>query len=273
MKILVPTDFSDCAKYALDAAILIAKKTAGEVYLTHVFNPLNIGFYDVPEDSEFYKKSLKQKLELMKDLEDYVKSNGVEVRSDIFNNDLTNSILYVDSYFDSDLIVMGSHGVSGKQEWFIGSNAQKVVRKLHKKVFVVKEPFTTATLKKACYVTGLETASQAAFKDFLEFIKIFDVDQLDILTIDTSSYFSQPTFLMKSIAKELKEIAHEFNVKANFYQDFTIARGVEHFTNDQNINLIGISNKERHPLKRIFQGSNVEMIVNHSSVPVLTIDG
>ncbi|MBK7409888.1 MAG: universal stress protein [Saprospirales bacterium] len=36
--------------------------------------------------------------------------------------------------------------------------------------------------------------------------------------------------------------------------------------------LIGISNHERHPLKRILVGSNVEALINHSKLPVLVID-
>jgi Universal stress protein family len=38
-----------------------------------------------------------------------------------------------------DVIVMGSHGASGVKEFFIGSNAEKVVRRSSVPVFVLKD--------------------------------------------------------------------------------------------------------------------------------------
>lgn len=273
MKILVPVDFSSYSRFAVDAAVLLAAKNKGEIYLVHAFNPPNIGLEDMPVESDYVQSILKIKLEKMNKLVTEISAKNISVRSDIFNDDLIDSIKYVDSFFNSDLIVVGSHGVSGKEEWFLGSNAQKVVRKLHKKVLVIKEKLTSLDFKKACYVSNLELSSKVAFVEFLQFIKMLGIQDLEVLTIDTSSFFSQPTLLIKTLAKDFKEIAKDFNVKVAFYQDYTVAAGVDHFTSNNDIDFIGISNKERHHLKRIFQGSNVEMIVNHSEVPVLTIDG
>ena len=272
MKILVPTDFSEFAQFAIDAAILIAEKTNGEIYLLHVYDPPNVGLVDLPSDSKYFQEVLNKKLGEMKAIENTISSRNISVRTDIFKGNLIENINYVDSFFNPDLILMGSHGVSGKEEWFIGSNTQKVVRKVHNKILVLKQALKDLDFKKACYVSNFEISSRVAFMEFLQFMKLFEIKDLDVLTIDTSSFFSQPTILMKTLAKEFKEIAKEFNVKVNFYQDYTVAAGVEHFTTAHDIDLIGISNKERHHLKRIFQGSNVEMIVNHSDIPVLSID-
>ena len=48
---------------------------------------------------------------------------------------------YCDAYaeaYEVDLIVMGSHGASGLNEWLIGSNAQKIVRLAHCPVLTIK---------------------------------------------------------------------------------------------------------------------------------------
>lgn len=272
MKILVPTDFSVFSMYAVDAAILLAEKTNGEILLVHAFNPPNIGFDDMPMESKVVQSILKKRKTKMNILENKISAKQIPVSTELINNNIPDSIAYLDSSFNSDLIIMGSHGVSGKEEWFIGSNTQKVVRKLHKNVLVLKQPLSNLNFQKACYVSNLDLSSKAAFIDFMNFIKIFDVKNIDVLTIDTSSYFSQPTVLIKALAKDFKEIAEDFNVNVVFYQDYTVAAGVDHFTAENDIHIIGISNKERHRLKRIFQGSNVEMIINHSDIPVLSID-
>lgn len=271
MKILVPTDFSKFSEYAVDAAIYLAQITKGEIYLLHSYNPPNIGLKDMPSGSDYFQKVLDKKLELLKKVETKIATKNIPVNSKIFTGKLVDNISYVNSFFDPDLILMGSHGVSGKEEWFLGSNAQRIIRKIENNVLVLKKPFQPLKLMKACFVTNFDLSSKVAFYEFLNFIKVLGIKNLDVLTIDTSSFFSQPTILMKTLGKEFKEIAHKFDVKVSFYQDYTVAAGVEHFSVSNEIDFIGISNKEKHPLKRIFQGSNVEMIVNHSDSPVLSL--
>ena len=84
-------------------------------------------------------------------------------------------------------------------------------------------------------------------------------------------YLTQPTFIMQSALKDYKKIAKDYNVSTHFIKDFSIDSGVRHFVEDHKIDLIGIANSFKHPIKRIFNGSNVEVIVNHSKVPVITI--
>ena len=271
MKILVPTDFSEFSEYAIDAAIYLAQLTKGEIYLLHSYDPPNIGLKDMPSGSDYFQKVLNKKLENLNKVESSIANKNISVRSDIFSGKLIDNISYVNSFYEPDMILMGSHGVSGKEEWFLGSNAQRIVRKIENNILVLKQPLQPLKFMKACYVTNFDMSSKAAFIEFLNFIKVLEIKELDVLTIDTSSFFSQPTLLMKTLGKEFKEIAADFDVNVSFYQDYTVAAGVEHFSNSNDIDFIGISNKDKHPLKRIFQGSNVEMIVNHSDVPVLSI--
>ena len=58
-KILVPTDFSECSKNALDAAMNIAIKTNAEIELVHVYDRPVIGFVDLNIDHKKNKAMLK----------------------------------------------------------------------------------------------------------------------------------------------------------------------------------------------------------------------
>lgn len=61
-------------------------------------------------------------------------------------------------------------------------------------------------------------------------------------------------------------------VKIHFYKDYTVEAGIRHMSESIEADLVSLSNHNRRPLKRIFSGSNVEALINHSQIPVLSID-
>jgi len=275
MKLLIPTDFSSYADYALQMGINIAKTTKAEIHLLHcldeinLIDKINLGKTQSEDVKMHIQRWAQEKLEL---LQREVSNHGIECKIDLLNGRLLDNLqtcLNKDSYA---AIVMGSHGASGKEEWFIGSNTSKAVRRLHNNILVVKKPVETLDFSEVVFVTGLHVDEKKSFRIFLDFIKPFDVKELHIMSVDTYNYFAQPSVVMKEALEDFKEIASDLDAKCHFYSDFSIQAGIRHFTEDFNIDLIGISNYIRSPLKRMFQGSNVEMLVNHSALPVLSID-
>ena len=143
--ILVPTDFSNCASYALEAAVALAKRFDANLHLYHNLDPpakwQGLSLEEKEQDPD-YREQVKQ-VELQMD-------KVLEQHSDTAINFYINSEAFLKSITACveengiDLIVMGSHGASGKNEFFIGSNAQKVVRAVHCPVLVIKKPLETS---------------------------------------------------------------------------------------------------------------------------------
>ncbi len=274
-RILVPTDFSTCADDALDAAIKIANRLNAEIHIYHSAALPN-DWEDIPVEDKI-KDSINRSIALMARnrltiRQEKVESAGIIGHIHYTGGELIDNIHEILEKVDFDLIVMGSHGVSGKRQWFIGSNTQKVVRKFHKNVLVIKETVSSEIFKRVVFVSGLDKKDQDSFRRFLEFIEPFEIEELHILAVNVSGFFSQPAILMREALKDFEAIAQGFNCSSTFYPDYSVEAGLRHFTKDKNLDLVGISNKSRHPLKRIFLGSNVELIVNHSTVPVLSLD-
>ena len=122
------------------------------------------------------------------------------------------------------------------------------------------------------FVSGLTEDDQGVFLNFLEFLAPFSVSKVHILTVNTSSYFAQPPVVIQSVQKDFEALADEYNVESHFYKDYSVDAAVRHFSEENNIQFIGISNRKRNSIKRFFQGSTVETLVNHLPVPILTID-
>ena len=275
MNILVPTDFSDYARYAFDLALQIAGQNKATVHLYHSA--------DIPDDWEHLDATTKsndtankyiaiEARNKMAELKAFAEEKGIDCKYHYTGGRFLKNITEVLAKIPVDLIVMGSHGASGKEEWFIGTNSQRVIRKISIDTLIVKEPIDTFDPKKVVFITGLDVVDKEAFKHFLDFISGYAVSEVHVLTIDTSSWFSQPSIVMLEGLKDFKEIASGYNCTTHFYRDYSIQAGIRHFVHDRNIDFIGISYKHRNPIKRLFQGNNVEMLVNHTELPILCVN-
>jgi len=275
MRILVPTDFSDCADYAYEAACKIAQTTSSVIHLFHAaVLPENI--IGISKESALMH-DLREKIEknvqdLMYDRKELAKSYNVELKTDFSFGRFNNAVREYDELYDFDLIVMGSYGASGKQEWFIGSNTQKLVRKLRKNILVIKNRIGPLNFDKVMFPSNLTKDDKEAFVEFLQFLKIFNTKEVHLLAVNTGGYFNQPATLMMELLDDFKELVEGMECKTHFISDYSVEAGIRHFSEEFDIKLIGISNLVRNPIKRLFQGSNVEMLVNHSDLPVLAID-
>jgi len=129
--ILVPTDFSECARFALEVAVDLAKKTNCTIHLLHVVDipvtsyDVGMNTYENIPETMFLMNNAK---ESMAKLENDPILSGVTTTT-MVEFDLTYSKINNEAENKNvDLIVMGSHGASGFKEFMIGSNAERVVR-------------------------------------------------------------------------------------------------------------------------------------------------
>lgn len=272
-KILVPTDFSYCAKYALDAAVKLAQQHEAELYLFHHIKSLPEGWHKMMDLERSLQKELLQEVEnvevLLADLK--AKFSSVKIQTGYLGGRFTKAMQFIVEQENIDLLVMGSHGASGKTEYFIGSNAQKVVRQVHCPALVIKEPVEEIDFKKVVFASGFGEQDKAALRQLVELMKPYN-PELHLVYINTDPFWGLPYTTIMQLMNEFKPICAPLDCKLHYFRDLAIERGVRYIADDLNADLIAISNYERHPLKRLFLGSNVEMLVNHAEIPVLSLD-
>jgi nucleotide-binding universal stress UspA family protein len=139
-KILVPTDFSTEAGYALDVAAHIAKKTGAEIELLNVidapYSAVGVGGEILPAEIAVDQKAIQKMAETiktkLKNIAEDKKLKGIKVTYkvdiDRINNRITEEIVNE----KVDMLIMGSKGSSGLDEFLIGSNTEKVVSRASK---------------------------------------------------------------------------------------------------------------------------------------------
>jgi universal stress protein A len=133
-KILVPVDFSDCSKKALEYAIPFAKQFGAELHLVHVLEP----FPAVPEMAPFDPDTIEDAHRDMASLE---KAVGKKVRTTALFRDGTphREIAEAARELGADLIIISTHGHKGLARMVLGSTAEKVVRYAPCPVLIVRE--------------------------------------------------------------------------------------------------------------------------------------
>ena len=143
--ILVPTDFSECARHAVPAAASLARLTGARVVCLHVVEPVvtAVGWVPVaealplPDMSERLEGSAARELPKVAAGAEF---EGLEVEDLIAHGEAASEIVRVAAERGVDLIVISSHGRTGLGRILFGSTAESVVRHATCPVLVVKPP-------------------------------------------------------------------------------------------------------------------------------------
>jgi universal stress protein A len=144
-RILLPTDFSGCANYALPYAAAIARAANATVVCVNVVEPIvpAVGYSGMAEAMPIAEMSEQMEDSAERELPDVMACDelrGVKVEEVIGHGDAAAEIVRIASEQNVDLIVISSHGRTGLGRIFFGSTAEAVVRHAGCPVLVVKPP-------------------------------------------------------------------------------------------------------------------------------------
>ena len=142
-KILVPCDFSKPAINALKFALDIAERSRGSVILAHVIE-LPVMYDTTLMPALYFEEQLledlkKKAVAQFKKIIEKNKREQVKIFSHVEFGPISRRILDMIVAQSIDIVIMGSHGASGLREYFIGSNAEKIIRKSPVPVVVTKD--------------------------------------------------------------------------------------------------------------------------------------
>ncbi|MBN9285200.1 MULTISPECIES: universal stress protein [Flavobacterium] len=269
-KILVPTDFSDHAEYALKVAAQIARKNDGEIVLLHMLELPHEGSdaigsgHEIPEIM-FFKKKAEERLD---EIANSSILSGINVTQITKLERAFDGVLDISNKNEIDLIVMGSHGASGFKEMFIGSNTEKVVRHSEVPVLVIKKESDNFNVDKFVFASDFTDEVKKPFEKVVEFANQFNA-KIHLLMVNTPNNFKSTAVAEKMMADFITPFSIN-NYSTHIYNDVNVEKGVLHFAKNIDADLIGISTHGRKGISHFFNGSISEDLVNHAKRPVVT---
>jgi nucleotide-binding universal stress UspA family protein len=128
--ILVPTDFSETAKHALDYTIALAAKLDARIHVVHVIGipALGIPELGVALTSTMIDSLVRDNQAALDRLVDAHRSQATFGETILRTGDARETILQVANEIHADLIVIGTHGRRGISRALLGSVAEAIVR-------------------------------------------------------------------------------------------------------------------------------------------------
>ncbi|HWA34455.1 MAG TPA: universal stress protein, partial [Cyclobacteriaceae bacterium] len=163
--LLVPTDFSATAQAALDVAASIAKKVSAKLMLLHVVEAPGSGSFNVeaqvagPQDWDnklFTMKLIQNGRAKLARLAEQTAAKGVDVTQLLRIGNPFHGMQDIVAEQNVDLIIMGTNGVSGFRELFIGSNTEKIVRRAGCPVLSIPSKQRNNEFKTIVYAASLQ---------------------------------------------------------------------------------------------------------------------
>ena len=160
-RILVPTDFSDCAQAAADVAIAIAVKTNAEIYFLHLHTPDPTGGHMAMHGGGSHEGHPHHDCSgpARARLDQLVKAaeqQGISAKSALVLDEDWEQVEKHAEAFSIDLIIMGSHGVKGIRRIFLGSHALQMIRHTDLPVLIIKSATADFKIRSVVFVTTLE---------------------------------------------------------------------------------------------------------------------
>jgi nucleotide-binding universal stress UspA family protein len=269
-KILIPTDFSKYADLAIEAGAQIAQKNNAEIVLIHMLelpgqsNDALTGETSIPAIMLFKNKAD----ETLKDIKNRPYLKGIPIKEVVLLDNASRGIANYSNQNDIDLIIMGSHGSSGFEEIFVGTNTEKVVRLSNTPVLIIKNKIDKLDIKKIIFASDFSKEIKKPFLELLKFVNIFNA-KLKLVMICTPNSFKTTS----SAQKIMKEFVAEFDMpdySMEIHNDTNIEKGITNYADAKEADLIALCTHGRTALTHFFNGSISEDLVNHTTRPVIT---
>ncbi len=123
---MIPIDFSETSIFALKTGLAMANRLSADLRLVYVINKQDYARgFEQERLSESSPARTLDRLLLENRQEYFVKDGKFDYK--IRNGQVTEELVNQARYDDTTLVVMGSHGVSGITERWIGSNAYRMI--------------------------------------------------------------------------------------------------------------------------------------------------
>ncbi|WP_428741338.1 universal stress protein [Tenacibaculum sp.] len=270
--ILVPTDFSDCARAAEDYALKIAKKANAEIHFLHLLMT-PIDWEKLPLEKEKNYPETKAQIGYadseLKKLKNRAEKLGLKAKSFLIFDKGREEIHKHIKQYKHDFVVMGSHGANGIKS-IIGSNTQRVVRYSNAPVLVVKDDLKNIDIKNIVFASTFEEDVHKPFlqiKNFADIVKA----KIHLLYVNMPFLFKETDEIQANMENFLKKYPKD-TYSINIFNALDEERGIKKFTKSIKADMIALTTHGKKGFMRMISPSITESLVNHASVPILSVN-
>jgi len=267
--LIVAMDFSEGAMNAFNFSIRVANAISANIMMVWV-DKKKIG-------NSVYSNAFDPRLEVKKRFEALIEEYESRLVNGKFLYKMRNGKVHIEitnqaKYHDATLILAGTHGTSGLDEFWMGSNAQRIVANAECPVITLRhdesydKPIrrillpidsTRETRQKLPFVSSLAKCLGA---------------EIIILSLYSTKVQSIRDFV-DEYSDQVEEYMRERDIsfKKEVIEVENITNSTIEFAENNDIDLISIMTEQESSPMNLLLGPYAQQMVNHSPIPVLSI--
>jgi nucleotide-binding universal stress UspA family protein len=270
-KIVVAIDFSDCSINALLHALSVADHCDGELILLWVDRPAGEKDKFGDNKSTLTYKHVEQAFEDLV-LKYQPMHPDLKITWKIRKGKIYKEVTAEAREIGAMLIVTGTHGASGFEEFWIGSNANKIVSASYCPVITIRGGINIARPLERIVIpidSAEETRQKASFVAYMAKRHEAEVYVLKLYTSKIKAIRHSVDLYAAQVTRYFEDEKVRYNMQETDCE--SISDATIEYAKKVDANLIAIMTEQETTTANIFLGPYAHQIVNHSPIPVLSI--
>ena len=268
--ILVGIDFSDCSINALEHAITIARKAKAGismVWINHLDYSKEI-FSVEPQSIETEVKSRFE--ELINKYKYHLDDRNITYH--IRKGKVYKEVCKLSQELEAFLVVIGTHGSSGFEEFWIGSNANRIVSACESPIITIRGGIDIGTDLKKIILPLDSTKITRQKLPLTALLAKYFVSEVHILGLFTTSS-DDIRYRIRNYVAQAEEYLTENDIrfKSTFIEADNITEDTIKYATKVGANLISIMTEQETSTANLLLGPYASQMVNHSPIPVLSV--
>ncbi|MBI2269874.1 MAG: universal stress protein [Bacteroidetes bacterium] len=278
-KFLLATDYSEAVMNAERYAVQIAKETNSTLILLHVYSipvtfPSEAIEYVKSNEKirQFEKKRIEQhRDELFRSLN--ISPEKLPCECIVREGSAGNQIYKEAEESHADFIIVGTHGVSGFRETFLGSHSWDVIRKARVPVFAIPKDALFTGIKNIVFGTTYRKGEFSILDFLIHFAKQFDA-KLTLLHV--TNYVLSKDFEREMFEKFRSDVKGKFSysrLEVKLLVNDAVAERLNLYCSDNKTDLLIMTVPKASLFEKIFLPnlSTTRKMSFHTQVPLLAI--
>ncbi len=268
--ILTGIDFSECSINALEHAISIANKADADVCMVWVNRPVSGKEIYLVSQDQIVAEAITR-FEVMIDKYQPLMGKG-KLFFKVRKGKIYREIVDLADELDAFLVVIGTHGASGFEELWMGSNAFRIVSAIQRPVVSIRAGVDIGrTIKTVVMPIDSTVESRQKTPMTALIAKYFDAEihVLALLSSDVPEIVETVREYIKQVEVYLKENEVRYIVKELKTNNLTT--DTIQYAMDVQANLISIMDEQEIKPSNIWLGPFAQQMVHRSPIPVMSI--
>lgn len=256
--ILVPTDFSDNSRRAVDFAASLAEKTGASLFLLHAL---------IPGSSRLMEKRAAAKMGVIKRKLKIVYGQKLNYSILISEGKLNKVIETIEKEKKIDFIVMGTKGVSNLRKAIFGSNTEKMMTAATCPLLAIPGDYMVKQVMNMAYATDYSSPEIPIVKGIAKLAALFGANLMLVHIMGKAE--NNPSARGKAYVAGIKKKINYEKLSYHFIKSNDIIEGISYFINENKIDIISLATHKKQKINKFLTESITQTMLKDSPVPLL----